>query len=111
MKMPDKTSGLLAMLIEWVTLHQPALYGFSLSLVTAWLRVMYSGGTHRQRVLEAAMCGAISLSLMSAMEWIGVPLSASGFIGGMVGFLGVEKIRALATVVITKKVGSDGENQ
>lgn len=108
--MPDKTPGLLAMFLEWVTLHQPALYGFSLSLVTAWLRVMYSGGTHRQRTLEAAMCGAISLSLMSAMEWIGVPLSASGFIGGMVGFLGVEKIRALANAFISKKVGSDGED-
>lgn len=109
--MPDKTPGLLAMFLEWATLHQPAIYGFSLSLVTAWLRVMRSGGTTRQRALESAMCGAISLSLMSAMEWMGVPTSASGFIGGVVGFLGVEKIRDMADIVLSKKVGDDGQNQ
>jgi len=111
MKMPDKTPGLLAMFIEWATLHQPAIYGFALSLVTAWLRVMSSGGTKRQRAIEAAMCGALSLSLMSAMEWFGVPTSASGFIGGSVGFLGVEKIKEIANIVLSKKVGSNGDNQ
>lgn len=109
--MPDKTSGLLAIFIEFISPHQSAIYGFTLSICTAWLRVMYSGGTRRQRALEAAMCGAISLSLMSAMDWVGVPVSASGFIGGMVGFLGVEKIRMLANAVLSKKVGNDGENQ
>lgn len=111
MKMPDKTSGLLAMLLEWITLHQPAIYGFSLSLATAWFRVMRSGGTKRQRAIEAAMCGALSLTLMSAMEWFGVPTSASGFIGGSVGFLGVEKIKEVANIVLSKKVGSNGDNQ
>lgn len=72
--------------------------------------VTYSGGTLRQRVLESLMCGAISLSLMSAMEWIGVPTSASGFIGGMVGFLGVDKLRSAAELFLAKKVGGDGQS-
>lgn len=111
MKMPNKDPGLLALAIQWIITHQPALYGFLLALVTAYLRVSYSGGSQRQRILEALMCGAISLSLMSAMEWIGVPTSASGFIGGMVGFLGVDKLRSAAELFLTKKAGGDGQNQ
>jgi len=109
--MPTKDPGLLAWLLTWVLEHQPAIYGFILSLVTAYLRVTYSGGSQRQRVLESLMCGAISLSLMSAMEWVGVPTSASGFIGGMVGFLGVDKMRSMAEQVLSKKAGGDGQNQ
>ena len=107
MKMPNRDPGLWAFVITWAMEHQPALYGFVLALVTAYLRVTYSGGSQRQRVLESLLCGAISLSLMSAMEWMGVPMSASGFIGGSVGFLGVDKMRSLAEQAWSKKTGTD----
>lgn len=103
--MPSRDPGLLAFAIDWLIVHQPAIYGFVLSMVTAYLRVTYSGGSARQRLLESTLCGAISLALMSAMEWVGIPASASGFIGGAVGFLGVEKVRELAGLFIGKKVG------
>lgn len=111
--MPNRDLGLWAFILSWLDVHRPAIYGFLLALITAYIRVTYSGGSQRQRVLESLMCGAISLSLMSAMEWAGVPTSASGFIGGSVGFLGVEKIRSLADVVINRKTGevSNGQNQ
>ena len=110
MRMPTKDPNLLAFLLDWIAVHQPAIYGFLLSLVTAYLRVMCDGGSRRQRILESMMCGAISLSIMSAIEWFGVPSSASGFVGGMVGFLGVERVRQFAERLIGKKVDGNGQS-
>ncbi|MNP64956.1 Phage holin family (Lysis protein S) [compost metagenome] len=42
---------------------------------------------------------------MSGMDWMGVPASASGFVGGMVGFLGVETVREYAQRILGKKAG------
>lgn len=109
--MPNRDPGLWAFVLWWIDAHQTTIYGAFLALVTVYIRVTYSGGSVRQRVLESLMCGAISLSLMSAMGWIGVPTSASGFIGGMVGFLGVDKLRSAAELFLTKKAGGDGQNQ
>lgn len=106
MKMPDKDFGLWAWLLAWVDVHWPALYGFLLSVAISFLRVTYSGGGLRQRVLEAALCGAISLSVMSGMELFGIAATASGFVGGSIGFLGVEKIREFAERVLDRRFGN-----
>ncbi|WP_421157782.1 phage holin, lambda family [Aeromonas dhakensis] len=108
MKMPEKDLGLLAWLLAWADAHWPALYGFILSVVISWLRVTYSGGAIRQRLLESALCGAISLSVMSGLDLLGIPATASGFVGGSIGFLGVEKIREFAGRVLDRRFG-DGQ--
>lgn len=106
MTMPDKDLGLLAWLLAWADTHWPALYGFILSVVISWLRVTYSGGGVRQRLLESLLCGAISLSVMSGMELFGIAATASGFVGGSIGFLGVEKIREFAGRVLDRRFGN-----
>lgn len=108
MKMPEKDLGLLAWLLAWADAHWPALYGFILSVVISWLRVTYSGGAIRQRLLESALCGAISLSVMSGLDLLGIPATASGFVGGSIGFLGVEKIREFAGRMLDRRFG-DGQ--
>ena len=76
------------------------------SVVISWLRVTYSGGGVRQRLLESLLCGAISLSVMSGMELFGIAATASGFVGGSIGFLGVEKIREFAGRVLDRRFGN-----
>lgn len=105
MKMPMKDAGLWAVLLGWLAENQPVIYGVILSMSTAFLRVVYGGGKHRKGLLEAVMCGAIALTLMSGMDWMGVPASASGFVGGMVGFLGVETVRGYAKRILGDKAG------
>lgn len=106
MKMPEKDLGLWAWLLAWVDAHWPTLYGFILSLVISWLRVTYSGRGMRQRLLESLLCGAISLSVMSGMDMLGIPATASGFVGGSIGFLGVEKIREFAARMLDRRFGN-----
>lgn len=86
----------LASLVGWLQSISPALAAVVLSVVTAGLRVIYGGGSYRQMILEAALCGAVTLSLVPLLQWVGLPSNMATFAGGCVGFIGVEELRRLA---------------
>ncbi|MNZ76591.1 Phage holin family (Lysis protein S) [compost metagenome] len=94
--MPEKDPGLWAAALAWLVAHQPQLYAFALSVVIGVMRVIYGGGSGRQMVLEGAMCGAATLTLIPLLAWLGLPQNMATFVGGMVGFIGTEKFRELA---------------
>lgn len=101
--MPNKDPALWALLMVWLSDNWPTLYGTILAMLTAWLRVTYNGGKGRRRWLESSLVGAITLAFISGFGWLGIPAEASGFIGGMVGWLGVEKVREVAERFIGEK--------
>ena len=106
--MPTKDPNLWAIawavITAWLSEHWPIIWGCLLTVSVSWVRITYNGGNGRRRTLETLLCGAIALMVISALDWIGVPGSASGFVGGMVGFLGVEAIRDMAVKLLNKKV-------
>ena len=85
-----------AALLAWLSQHAPIIYASLLSWAMAMARIIYGGGTRRQALLEGALCGGLALTIISGFEFFGVPQSMATFIGGWIGFLGVEKIRDLA---------------
>lgn len=105
MKMPEKNPDLWLSAIAWLQMNAPSLYAFGLSVTIAVLRVVYGGGTQRQMVLEGALCGLGTLTLVPLLELIGLPQSMATFVGGLVGFIGVEKIREIAVRFGERKAG------
>ncbi len=103
-KMHDKDPSLWAALLAWFSVHQPQLYAFLLSVGIAVLRVVYGRGSRRQMFLEGALCGLVTLALVPLLEWLGLPQSMATFVGGAVGFMGVEKIRDYADRWLGRKV-------
>ncbi|WP_060482709.1 phage holin, lambda family [Pseudomonas sp. NBRC 111119] len=101
--MPEKDPGLWAAVLTWVLAHQPQLYAAGLSVAIAVLRVVYGGGTRRQMFLEGALCGLITLALVPLLEWMGLPQGMATFAGGMVGFMGVEKLRSYSDLFLSRK--------
>lgn len=95
-----------ASLIGWLQSCSPALAAVVLSIITAALRVIYGGGSVRQMLLEAALCGAVTLALVPLLQWLGLPESMATFAGGMTGFVGVEELRRWAILVGQRKAGS-----
>ncbi|WP_434456516.1 phage holin, lambda family [Stutzerimonas urumqiensis] len=95
-KMPEKSPDVWAAALAWLSVIAPHLYAFALSVTIAVLRVIYGGGTKRQMVLEGALCGLATLTLVPLLEWLGLPQNMATFAGGAVGFLGTEKLRDLA---------------
>ncbi|HBE9089593.1 phage holin, lambda family [Serratia fonticola] len=76
-----------------------------LSLVTAVLRVAYGGGGWKKTLLEGLLCGALTLTAVSALEYFDLPKSLSPAIGGLIGFVGVEQIRGFALRFMGNKFG------
>ena len=102
--MPEKDPNLWAALLAWVGTVVPHLYAPALSVAVAVLRVIYGGGGSRQMVLEGLLCGLATLSLVPLLQWLGLPSNMATFAGGMVGFVGVEKLREYADRIIGKKI-------
>ena len=102
--MPEKDPNTWAVALAWLHAIAPSLYAFGLSVTVAVLRVVYGGGTSRQMILEGALCGLATLSLVPLLQWLGLPSNMATFAGGMVGFVGVEKLREYADRIIGKKI-------
>jgi lambda family phage holin len=95
--MSDRNTDQWSSLVALFQQHSPLLYGAIASIILAFLRQIYEGEhPWRRMTLEAVLCGALSVVLVSGLHWFSVPQSAATFVGGMVGFLGVEKVRWLA---------------
>ena len=105
MKMPEKYPDLWAALLAWLSVHAPSVYAFCLSVIVAVVRVVYGGGTTRQMALEGAMCGLATLTLVPLLQYLGLPQSMATFAGGLVGFIGVEKLRDIAIRFGERKAG------
>lgn len=101
--MPDKPDT-WAVALAWLSQHSPLLYAAGLSCGMAVLRITYGGGTRRQMLVEGAICGGLTLTIISGFEFFGLPQSMSAFVGGWVGLLGVDKVRSIADRVTDFKL-------
>ena len=108
--MPDKPDT-WAVAFAWLNDHSPLMGAAFLSAAMAVLRITYGGGTRRQMLVEGAICGGLTVTIISGLEFFGLPQTMSTFVGGWVGFLGVEKIRTLADRYLGTKLPSRGEGQ
>lgn len=94
-----------ALIAAWLHPYWPAIFAASLSAVIAALRVIYDGGKPRKMVLEALLCGALTVAVASVMEWLSLPASMANFFGGIIGLIGVEGVRKLARKHVDQTVG------
>ena len=101
--MPNKDPALWAALMVWLHENWPSIYGFLLAVAIAWLRITYQGGDKRRRIIESLLCGAISLAMSNGMELFGVPREFSGFVGGAIGFIGVDTLRKWSIAKLKEK--------
>lgn len=86
--MPDRPES-WAFLSEWLYQHWSAFSAALLGMVLTGLRVLYSGGTWREAVIEAPLCGCITLAMISGADLVGLSKTEhAAFIAGFVGLLG-----------------------
>jgi lambda family phage holin len=103
---PDKDPSIWADI--WFALSSPTWQGAIMAVIISVLRVLYDANETRKLrvVLEALICGGLSLSASSIIEWMAWPSSLSVSAGGAIGFIGVATIRELIIRLIGKKVDS-----
>lgn len=90
---PHSWQGWLELFQSWWRGDTP-LGAVLMSLFMAGLRIAYFGGSGgwKKKTLEILLCGALTLTFSSALEYFGWPKSLSVAIGGGVGLIGVDAI-------------------
>lgn len=108
--MPEKdTATWFAVISAVPDTIQAALVGAAV----AFLRVMYDDRepSFIRRLFECALCGAIAMCIASLAEATGMSGNYSTFIGGSVGLLGADQVRAWARKLAQKRVDKLGAKQ
>ncbi|EMK1731278.1 phage holin, lambda family [Salmonella enterica] len=59
----------------------------------------------RTTSLEAAICGLLTLSFSTALDFFGIPTYLSPALGGFIGFVGVRKLRQVLCDLADARVG------
>lgn len=79
------------------------LNGILMSITIAVLRMMYSGASWTATVFEGLLCGALSMTAVSTMDYFNIPKDLTVAIGGFIGFIGVKKVSLLINHILDKK--------
>lgn len=99
---------------EWLELLQSWWRGDTpvgavlLAVVIAAMRIAYTGGGWKKMLLEGLLCGALTLTFSSGLEYMELPKSLSVAIGGGVGFIGVDALRGFVMRFIGNRLGMGG---
>ncbi|MBS4088718.1 phage holin, lambda family [Pseudomonas rustica] len=103
--MPDKPDTWAQI---WLALSNPLWQGAIMAVTITLLRVLYEAKEPNKWriILEALICGALSLSASSIIEWMTWPSGLSVGAGGAIGFIGVTAIRDMIVRFLSKKVDS-----
>ena len=104
--MIEKDPALWAEAWAFVTSISAATKGAIMAFFIAYLRVMYDGKETRKvaTLLEALLCGAISLSATSVIKWLNMPPDMAIAIGAAIGFFGVNTLREKILHLIDRKM-------
>ncbi|MCK0745982.1 phage holin, lambda family [Chromohalobacter nigrandesensis] len=80
------------------------LAGIMISVVISALRVIAKGGGKLEALIEATLCGCLTFVSYSLMNHLGVSEGLTVTVGGVIGFMGVKKIRFFVDKAINSKV-------
>lgn len=85
--------------------------GTIMAAVMAMFRNLYDENRKSIKIqfAECVICGCLTLSVATILDYFSIPSSASICVGGAIGFLGVEKIRKFMDDFINRKVKSNRE--
>lgn len=79
-------------------------FGVFISFFMALLRMIYSGRSIIETLLEGGICGCLTLISVSLMNYFGVSSQLTVSVGGFIGFMGVKKISFWINHIIMKRI-------
>ena len=83
----------------------PTIGASAISCAVCYARIIHDGERRKNKWIEGVLCGLLSFTASHGLAYIGMPDNSDVFVGGVIGFIGVEKLREIALRVISKKTG------
>lgn len=109
--------GFLGASLKWIADNAPAIWaGLAAGGVSALMNIK-DGKPKKYTITSACVCGIVGVSLSGLMSHFGLEPGWATFLGCFVGFLGADKLRDLANVIVNNRLNggpqqrSDDENQ
>lgn len=93
--------------LKWIATYMPSVYGAGVALVISALNDIRAGKPRLYTVTGALICGLFALSLSAMLEYFGLPANGGAFVGGIIGFIGADRLRDIALAVVARRTGTE----
>lgn len=103
--MPAKDPNNWQWLVNMLASVWPELYAALLAFCVALARALHAGGKPVKSLLEAVLCGCLTLSLSPLLNHFGLSQDLAVAIGAGIAFLGVEWLRDRAAAILERLLG------
>ena len=88
----------------WQESNRPHLFAPFLSVIIALLRALLNGDGFWHSLLEACLCGTLTLAVFPLLDYFGMNLYLAVSIGAGVSFLGVDWLRGMLSGALTRAI-------
>ncbi|MFC3949038.1 phage holin, lambda family (plasmid) [Serratia entomophila] len=96
-------SGFLDMTIDWLKLYISSVYAALSALSVSALTSLKDNKEIKEVVTSMLACGILALSFSGMLEHFGLPPNSAGIVGGVIGLLGVDRIRYMVSSKFNSK--------
>lgn len=87
-------------------LHDDAeVCGALMAFFMALLRMVYFGEARGKTFIEGFLCGTLTLTASSVMNYFNLPNNLNVAVGGFIGFIGVRKVTLYISIYFKSKLG------
>ncbi|WP_414501697.1 phage holin, lambda family [Zymobacter sp. IVIA_5232.4 C2] len=116
--MPQNDPGLWRMIVDalehirmslWQENIRPHVMATVLSFLIALLRALVSGSKFWHSLLEACLCGTLTLAVFPLLDYFGMNIYLAVSIGAAISFLGVDWLRLNLSNIFSKIIESQIE--
>jgi lambda family phage holin len=105
----DHYPSFIDMTIDWLRLYIPSVYSALSALSVSALMSLKDNKGIKEVVTSMLVCGILALSFSGMLEHFGLPPNSAGIVGGVIGLLGVDRIRGLVFSKFNPKEKSDAD--
>ncbi|UAN47022.1 phage holin, lambda family [Serratia sp. JSRIV001] len=100
--------------LKWIADNAPALYAGLAAIGVSSMMNIKDGQPKKYTITSAIVCGIVATSLSGLLEHVGLPSSAAALVGGIIGFIGADKLRDIANTLANRRLNGatqDGKNE
>jgi lambda family phage holin len=98
--------GFFDITVNWLKTYIPSVYAALSALSVSALMGMKDNKTIKEVITSMLVCGILALSFSGMLEHFGLPPNSAGIVGGVIGLLGVDRIRLMVFSKFNSKDGS-----
>ncbi|MCX8956368.1 phage holin, lambda family [Erwinia psidii] len=96
----------------WVVNYLPTIFSALSALVISFFMGIYDKKNLSEIVAGPFVCAIFTLAISGSLEHLGFPDNAVNLVGGVIGFIGVDKLRYLVEGKLFSRFGvKENENQ